>query len=455
MRRSSHSSVMAFDGKRNGHVSRHAVLNLFQDCMLSVAASVLTVILLRWLSGPVQNFTLTLLIFAACVAVFTLIGSLLSGSHRAVKRFATVNSVSSRLGTILVKETLLVVLLALFGSRIHADKAAAVVVIAVADSAFTAFALFFPIVMHRSIVKNHSHDIRKEASTSNALVAGSDQDAMIFAQQVAARGEYNILGLLSDNPEDSGMVMGDYVVFYAKDVTDISNISWKLGGVDCVLFPKSLDVSGGYDNNVNDVSHKDSMSLPGRVLKRSFDFILSLLLVIVFLPLGLMCALAIRLEDGGPVFYRQERIGLGGRSFHILKFRSMRTDAEASGPCLYSGEADPRLTLAGAFLRSHHLDELPQLLNVLAGDMSFVGYRPERPCYIESISDRNPRYCFLYQIRPGVTSYATLYNGYTDTLEKMLTRLDLDLYYLRHHSVWFDLKVLWLTFVSIVSGKKF
>ena len=134
----------------------------------------------------------------------------------------------------------------------------------------------------------------------------------------------------------------------------------------------------------------------------------------------------------------------------------MRQNAEAeSGPSLYAGEGDERLTKVGAFLRAHHLDELPQLWNVFKGDMSFIGYRPERKYYIDQIMDRNPRYRYLYQIRPGITSYATLYNGYTDTMEKMLTRLDLDLYYLRNHSVLFDIKVLGLTFLSILAGRKF
>ena len=140
----------------------------------------------------------------------------------------------------------------------------------------------------------------------------------------------------------------------------------------------------------------------------------------------------------------------------IHKFRSMRIDAESAGdPQLYSGDRDPRLTKVGYFLRAHHLDELPQLWNVLKGDMSFIGYRPERQFYIDRIMECNPRYRYLYQIRPGVTSYATLYNGYTDTLDKMLTRLDLDLYYLRNHSVLFDARVLGMTFLSIVTGKKF
>lgn len=134
----------------------------------------------------------------------------------------------------------------------------------------------------------------------------------------------------------------------------------------------------------------------------------------------------------------------------------MRTDAETNGPLLATADgADPRLTETGRFLREHHLDELPQLWNVLLGDMSFIGYRPERKYFIDQIMQHDPRYEYLYQIRPGVTSYATLYNGYTDTMEKMLRRLELDLYYLEHRSFFFDMKILWLTFISIISGKKF
>ena len=113
------------------------------------------------------------------------------------------------------------------------------------------------------------------------------------------------------------------------------------------------------------------------------------------------------------------------------------------------------LTRAGKFLREHHLDELPQLWNVFIGDMSFIGPRPERKFYIDQIMERDPRYRYLYQIRPGVTSYATLYNGYTDTLEKMLRRLRYDLFYLEHRSWWFDFKILVKTFLNIAFGKKF
>ena len=189
-------------------------------------------------------------------------------------------------------------------------------------------------------------------------------------------------------------------------------------------------------------------------LKRTFDILLSAVCLVVFSPLFLYCFIIIKRDDSGPAIYSQERIGLHGKPFRILKFRSMKTDAEKDGSALLAGDNDSRLTRSGKFLRQHHLDELPQLWNVFVGDMSFVGPRPERKFYIDQIMERNPKYELLYKIRPGVTSYATLYNGYTDTMEKMLRRLDLDLLYLDHHSFLFDTKILLKTFTSIVFGKK-
>ena len=192
-----------------------------------------------------------------------------------------------------------------------------------------------------------------------------------------------------------------------------------------------------------------------RNVKRISDFLLAMICLILFSPLFLACYIWVKKEDGGPAIFRQERIGRFGRPFIIYKFRSMKVDAEKNGPQLYGHENDKRMTRIGLFLRNHHLDELPQLWNVLKGDMSFIGPRPERKFYIDQILKHDPRYVYLYQIRPGVTSYATLYNGYTDTMEKMLRRLDLDLYYLEHRSWWFDCKILVKTFINILFGKIF
>jgi lipopolysaccharide/colanic/teichoic acid biosynthesis glycosyltransferase len=189
-------------------------------------------------------------------------------------------------------------------------------------------------------------------------------------------------------------------------------------------------------------------------MKRAIDCFLAACCLIIFSPLFLICYLSIKI-GGGPAIYKQERIGKGGRPFYIYKFRSMVVDAEKEGAELVQQDDDPRLTKIGRILRTHHLDELPQLWNVFIGDMAFVGYRPERQYYIDQIMEHDPRYTLLYKTRPGVTSYATLHNGYTDTMEKMLRRLDLDLYYLEHQSFRMDVKILMSTFIRIVSGKIF
>ena len=199
----------------------------------------------------------------------------------------------------------------------------------------------------------------------------------------------------------------------------------------------------------------DGMNAFEREVKRWFDFLFSIIFLILSSPLFLYCYLRIKKDDGGKVIYKQERIGRFGRPFYIYKFRSMKEDAEKNGPELCNQENEDRLTEAGRFLRSHHLDELPQLWNVFKGDISFVGPRPERKYYIDQIMKHDCRYKYLYQIRPGVTSYATLYNGYTDTMEKMLTRLEMDLDYLKHRSWWEDLKIMFLTVMHVATGKKF
>lgn len=199
----------------------------------------------------------------------------------------------------------------------------------------------------------------------------------------------------------------------------------------------------------------DGMNGFERNVKRVFDLLVSIVCLLVFSPLFAYCYFRIKRDDNGPIIYKQERIGRFGRPFYIYKFRSMKTDAESNGPTLCDSEEDSRLTKAGRFLRAHHLDELPQFWNVFKGEMSFVGPRPERKFFIDQIMEQDARYQYLYQIRPGITSMATLYNGYTDTMEKMLKRLEMDLYYLEHRSWWLDFRILGLTFLRIVFGKKF
>lgn len=202
------------------------------------------------------------------------------------------------------------------------------------------------------------------------------------------------------------------------------------------------------------IDYHDAMNTWGRLMKRLIDIVVSLLGIIVLSPVYLLVYLVLLLA-GGSVIYKQERIGYKGRKFYIYKFRTMYKDAEKNGIPRTEEERSAQMTKVGRFLRDHHLDELPQLFNVLAGDMSFVGPRPERQVFIDKIMAVNPNYVHVYKMRPGLTSPATLYNGYTDTMEKMLTRLDMDLEYLTTRSLWGDFRIVCETAFSIISGKKF
>ena len=201
--------------------------------------------------------------------------------------------------------------------------------------------------------------------------------------------------------------------------------------------------------------YEDAMSPAACCVKRLFDVVGSALGMIVFSPAFLAIYAAIKSEDRGPAIFRQARVGYRGRTFTLYKFRSMRVTSEEDGKPALCQKDDERLTRVGRFLREHHLDELPQLWNVFKGEMSFVGPRPERPYFVEKIKAVNPDYELLYRLRPGLFSEATLYNGYTDTMEKMLRRLRMDLHYLATRSLWLDAKIIFLTVMSILGGKKF
>ena len=190
-------------------------------------------------------------------------------------------------------------------------------------------------------------------------------------------------------------------------------------------------------------------------LKRSFDILTAVGATVLFSPLIAAIALAIWLNDFHNPIFSQKRVGRRGRIFTIYKFRSMRIDSESDGIPRLCEEHDSRLTRIGAFLRNHHLDEFPQLWNVLRGDMSIVGPRPERPFFTERIVERYPEYVLLTSLRPGLFSEATLYNGYTETIEQMIRRAEMDLDYLRGYSFARDLKIIGETTLSIIGGKKF
>lgn len=187
-------------------------------------------------------------------------------------------------------------------------------------------------------------------------------------------------------------------------------------------------------------------------MKRAFDVVVSLLVLVLLFPIYLLVALAVWGSSRGPIFYTQERIGLHGIPFDIIKFRTMRVHAESDIPQL-SVDNDPRVTKLGKFLRKYRLDELPQFWNILRGDMSIVGPRPERRYFINQIEEKAPYYCMVYKIRPGLTSWGPIKVGYTDTLDKMIRRLNYDIVYIENMSLGLDLKIMFYTLGVIFNGK--
>ena len=188
-------------------------------------------------------------------------------------------------------------------------------------------------------------------------------------------------------------------------------------------------------------------------VKRISDIFFSMILLIVALPVMLVTALLIALEDGFPVFYRQERVGLNGRTFDVIKFRSMRLDAEKDGMPVWARSADDRVTRVGRVIRKMRIDELPQLFCVLNGDMSLVGPRPERPFFVDQLTREIPFYALRHSVKPGLTGWAQVCFHYGSTVEDAAEKLQYDLYYVKNHSLFLDLVVLFETVGVVITGK--
>ena len=219
-----------------------------------------------------------------------------------------------------------------------------------------------------------------------------------------------------------GLRVTDAATFFERETCQIR--------VDS-LQPSWLIFGGGFDQ-----------SFIRTFMKRGFDLVCSTIILIMAFPLMLLAALAVKLEDRGPMFYSQERVGKDGKTFFVHKFRSMRVDAEKGGKPQWAAQNDPRVTRVGNFMRKTRIDELPQILNVFKGEMSFVGPRPERPYFVEQLIEVVPYYNVRHSIKPGVTGWAQVRYGYGSSAEDALQKLQYDLYYVKNNSLFLDVLVL-------------
>lgn len=197
---------------------------------------------------------------------------------------------------------------------------------------------------------------------------------------------------------------------------------------------------------------QELMPLWQKITKRLMDYVISIIAILILSPIIIFSMIRVKMSSQGPIFYLQERIGMNGIPFNIIKFRSMFTDAESNGPQL-SSDADNRVTSWGKIMRKWRIDEIPQFFNVLKGDMSIVGPRPERQYYIDQISQKAPHFKHLLKVRPGITSWGQVKYGYASNVEQMIQRLKFDILYIENMSISLDIKILFYTVLVLLQGK--
>lgn len=345
---------------------------------------------------------------------------------------------------------------------------------------------FFLTLIPRIITTNITNrKIKKRKLLFNSLIIGDNQKALEVLEEINTQKfqiGLNFIGFVNIEKKEKYLI-GEYLpsLGCVDDILDIINknnieeiviaietnehskikdVLYKLQGtnIPIKIIPEMYDILTGkvkmtaiYGIPLIDINH-NVMPIWQQYVKIISDFVLSLIAIIVLFPLYLIVGFAVKITSSGPVFFKQERIGKNCKPFKIIKFRTMYEDAEKIGPQL-SSKDDPRITKIGKFLRKTRLDEIPQFFNVLKGDMSLVGPRPERQFYIDQIVKKAPYYMNILSIKPGITGWGQIKNGYAINVDEMISRLRFDILYLENRSIFLDVKILLFT-VLVVFQKK-
>lgn len=334
------------------------------------------------------------------------------------------------------------------------------------------------------ITQNYFLKIKKGKIRFNLLIIGTGQTAEKTAQSINSKMRFygsNLIGFvrISRKPKRvSGRIVGNLsqidTIIKKHDIQniiialeneeddfvfDIINNLIKYQNIEVSILPRQLEIITGRVilNDIDSVPliSLSTLSMPAwqRSVKRFFDVVISIFALIILSPYFIYVAIRIKLNSKGPILYQQERIGKGGKPFVIYKFRSMYDNAEKGLPPQLTQEDDPRITSYGRFMRKYRVDELPQLFNVLKGDMSIVGPRPERAYFIQQIIEEAPYYCLLYKIKPGLLSWGPIKVGYTHSIAEMKERLNYDIIYMDNMSIFNDIKIIAYSIEIIFKGK--
>jgi exopolysaccharide biosynthesis polyprenyl glycosylphosphotransferase len=304
------------------------------------------------------------------------------------------------------------------------------------------------------------HDLENEQKSSGHILKGfvsvENKKQYKLEEHIPHLGDCNQIKNIIEKYQIEDVI----IAIESSEHSKIENILNLLENIDVFIkiIPDVYDILSGtvkmnsiLGTPLIEINHK--LQTPSELLvKNTIDIVLSFVIIIVFSPIYLICAILVKLSSEGPIIYKQKRLGQFGKEFNIYKFRSMYTDAEKHGPQL-SSKTDSRVTAWGRIMRKIRLDETPQFFNVLLGDMSFVGPRPERDFFAKQILERAPHYKHIYKVKPGITSWGMVKYGYAENVDEMLERLKYDVLYIENMSLLIDLKIMIHTILIILEGR--